>query len=335
MNRIIIFSVFIFLAGPLFAQYSQYQFNDSSKSVYPFMFPLFGDKAHENGFDLPYPAGVMVNYFWANQDIVIPEIAIGFHDGLLPNIPLTDITHIVEFETVNASATTVNIRPDLWVLPFLNVYGVFGKTYATTQVELSYPIELKALAELEGTSFGFGTTGAFGIGKYFTVLDGNWVWSNMSNFDEPVQSSVFSFRFGRALPIGKHPERNIALWAGGMRVRMGSTTQGAIRLRDVLPAETWDRRDQLVNDYYAWYETVDPIKQQLANKVLTPIVENIANSDGSGTIEYKLEKKPAKEWNMIIGGQFQVNKRWQIRSEGGILGNRKSFLASVNYRFGI
>jgi hypothetical protein len=36
---------------------------------------------------------------------------------------------------------------------------------------------------------------------------------------------------------------------------------------------------------------------------------------------------------MLIGGQFQLNKRWMLRSEAGFLGSRKSFLLSLNYRF--
>jgi hypothetical protein len=48
-----------------------------------------------------------------------------------------------------------------------------------------------------------------------------------------------------------------------------------------------------------------------------------------------MDKRPEEEWNMVIGGQFQLNKNWMLRSEGGIIGDRKSFLASVNYRFKI
>jgi len=35
----------------------------------------------------------------------------------------------------------------------------------------------------------------------------------------------------------------------------------------------------------------------------------------------------------IIGIQYQMNKRWMLRSEGGIIGDRKSLLLSLNYRF--
>ena len=48
-----------------------------------------------------------------------------------------------------------------------------------------------------------------------------------------------------------------------------------------------------------------------------------------------MNKGPVEEWIMVIGGQFQLNKNWMLRSEAGIIGDRKSFLASVNYRFKI
>ena len=70
-----------------------------------------------------------------------------------------------------------------------------------------------------------------------------------------------------------------------------------------------------------------------ADKVLTPIVESIDNADGSGIVKYAMDKQTKELWNGLIGAQFQLNKHWQIRTEAGIVGNRKSFLVSVNYRF--
>ena len=48
-----------------------------------------------------------------------------------------------------------------------------------------------------------------------------------------------------------------------------------------------------------------------------------------------MDKRPKEEWNFLIGAQYQINKRWIFRSEGGLIGDRKSFLASLNYRFKI
>lgn len=338
MRKYLLSSLLLIFVFTGYGQYSQLQLGDTTKAQYPYRFPILGAKAFEKGFDIPLPVGGMINYFTATQDVIIPEIAVGFSDGLLPQIPLTDISNFIEFGEISAKATSINVRPDLWVFPFLNVYGIFGKAYAETTVELVYPIKMKTVAELEGTSFGIGTTGAGGLGRYFFVLDGNWVWTNMSNFEEPVRSSVFSCRIGRAFKLNEVKKSNIALWAGGMRVRMGGITEGSITLYDVLPPETWNRRDEIVADYRVWYDNLKPLQQPLLYKVATdvfnPIVDNLEQADGSGTVQYRLKKKPKQEWNVIIGGQYQLNPHHQFRVEGGVIGNRKSLLLSYNYRFG-
>ncbi len=334
MKKLTIVLFLVLSAFAVNAQYSQFQPKDSIERKYPYILPIFGDYVYEKGFDIPYPVGVMLNYFYANQDIVIPDIAVGFSDGILPEVPLTDVTRLIDFSKVNAQATSVNFRPDVWILPFLNVYGIFGKSWARTEVELSYPFKMTALAELEGSSFGLGTTFAAGIGKYFVVLDGNWVWTNMSNFEEPVRTSVFSSRLGRAFKVGKNPESNIAFWLGAMRIKMGGVTEGTIKLNEVIGEEVWANRDDFVNNYYEWYDNADEVQQKMADRIFTPIVENIAEANGEGTVRYKITKIPKQEWNMIIGAQYQVNKVWQLRTEAGVVGNRKSLLLSVNYRFG-
>ncbi|MDX8337907.1 hypothetical protein SLH46_01855 [Draconibacterium sp. IB214405] len=321
---------FIFIGYAGYAQYSQFEKKDSVAAKYPYKFPLLGSKAFEKGFNIPYSAGGMLNYFTAKQDVVIPEIAIGFN-----NSEMLDLTELLEFGTVNAHATSVNVRPDLWVLPFFNVYGIFGKAWAQTEVELTYPVTLKAVANLEGTSLGFGVTGAGGLGKYFFVVDGNWIWTMMSNFEAPVRSYTFSGRLGRAFRVGKNPESNIAPWIGGMRIKMGGVTEGSILMGDLIPQETWQRRDEIVNNYWNWYDNEATLPQKLiADKVLTPIVDRLEAADGSGSIKYRIRKEPKQKWNMIIGGQYQLNKHHQFRAEGGIIGNRKSLLLSYNYRFG-
>ena len=199
---------------------------------------------------------------------------------------------------------------------------------------MTYPIELKAKADLEGTSAGIGITGAGGLGKYFFVLDGNWVWTAMTNFEDPVRSGVFSFRLGRAFKFSQKPQSNIALWAGGMRVEMGGVTQGSITLGEILPPETWDRRDEIVNQYWDWYDGLSFLEKAVADQWITPIVNKIEAGDGSGTVSYRLTKEPKQKWNVIIGGQYQFDKHHQFRLEGGIIGNRKSLLLSYNYRFG-
>jgi hypothetical protein len=317
-------------------QDNRYVPGDTAREKYPYTFPIFGNFLHDIGIDLPYPVGIMGNSFFAVQDIDITEIAVGFKSGLEGgvDIPLTDITRIIDFSRVRATALSLNFRPDLWILPFLNVYGIVGKAWTTTDVQVSYPFEFGAKAELDGMTFGMGMTLAGGVGKYFMVLDMNRTFTYMSNFDEPVGASVLSPRIGRTFKVGKNPESNVGIWVGAMRVRMGGTTNGVITMREIFPNDAWDNMDQIVEDYYEWYDGIDEFKQNIADRIFTPIVENLAEGEGDGTISYSLTKEPVGPWNMLIGGQYQFNKHWQIRTELGVLGNRTSFLASVNYRFG-
>jgi len=315
-------------------QYNQYYPEDSTKAKYPYTFPIFGNFLHDVGIDLPYPVGIMVNSYLAEQNILITDIAVGFEGGEGDGVPLTDVTRLLEFEDVVANAYSLNFRPDVWVLPFLNVYGIVGKAWTKSDVIVKYPFDLNAVAELNGMTFGVGLTFAGGFKDYFMILDVNNVWTYMSNFEEPVKTRVLSPRFGKTFKL-KKAESNFGLWIGAMSVKLGGVTAGSIGLKDVLPPETWENRDQLVEDYYDWYEGIDEMKQNVADKVFTPIVENIANGNGDATVLYSITKESKEEWNMLVGGQYQLNKHLQFRTEFGFLGERKSWLLSANYRFGI
>jgi len=63
-------------------------------------------------------------------------------------------------------------------------------------------------------------------------------------------------------------------------MEMNSETSGEIKLIDALPPETWERRDEIVNNYYDWYDNDASIGQKvIADQVLTPIVERIEAAD--------------------------------------------------------
>ena len=200
---------------------------------------------------------------------------------------------------------------------------------------VSYPIELKAIAELDGFSAGVGLTFAGGYENFFGVLDMNNVWTYMNNFKKPVKTTVLSPRIGATFKFKKNPKSNIGFWVGAMMVNMGGITEGSISLGEVFTDETWEKRDDMVGNYYRWYDGIDENKQNIADQVLTPIVENIAESNGEGTVLYKISKEPSGKWNMLLGAQYQINKHVQVRTEFGFLGERSSWLLSANYRFGI
>jgi hypothetical protein len=74
-----------------------------------------------------------------------------------------------------------------------------------------------------------------------------------------------------------------------------------------------------------------PVRKAFVDK----IAERLAAGDPGGTrINYGLKKKPADPWNMIAGANFELNKRWMVRTEIGFIG-RFSALLNFNYRFGL
>jgi hypothetical protein len=308
-------------------------YTDSLKQVeYNYVFPIWGQQAYSKGFDIPYPAGLMGNYMWMRQGIVIDNLQLGVKTDNV-DIPLTPVDFIEFGDNLNTSYS-VNVRPDLWIFPFLNVYGIFGYGNSDTEVNLTFPIELQSVVNQDLRTAGVGLMGAGGIGPVWISADFNFTWNKPALLDKSVLVNVFGLRLGHTFEFKNRPHSNLAVWAGGMRASMGSETRGEIQLIDVISPNTWERRDEIVQDYYNWYENeATPPQKIVADRVLTPIVERLEAADGSTIIRYGMDKQVEQKWNGIIGIQYQLNKRWMLRSEGGIIGNRKSFLISLNYRF--
>src|SRR5690349_21373177 len=63
------------------------------KSEYPYALPIWGDKATKLGFDLPYSAGISAQYFFAESDIVISDLSVGFNGN-----PMQSVSDIVRFD---------------------------------------------------------------------------------------------------------------------------------------------------------------------------------------------------------------------------------------------
>lgn len=335
----IIIAVFILNSTNSYAQYSSKKvkskhekYTDSLKQVeYNYKFPIWGQKVYEKGFDIPYPAGIMANFMWIEQGVTIDNMQLGLKTDNL-DIPLTSVDFI-QFGDNSNTSYTVNVRPDLWVLPFLNVYGIFGYGNSHTEVNLVAPIELQSVVEQGITTAGFGVMGAGGLGPVWFSVDANFTWNKPELLDKPTRVNVVGLRLGKTFTFKNKPESNIAVWAGGMYIKMSSETNGQITLSEAIPGLE-DKADQIVADYNNWYDNEATIPQKVvADQVLTPIIERIDAADGSSIIRYGMDKQVAQKWNGLIGMQYQYNKRWMLRSEAGLIGDRKSFLLSLNYRF--
>ena len=273
----------------------------------------------------------MANYMWMKQGIDITNMQLGVKTDVL-DVPLTSVDFISFGENTNTSYS-VNVRPDLWIFPFLNVYGILGFGNSTTEVNLVAPINLTSVVDQGIRTAGFGVMGAGGIGPVWFSVDANFTWNKPELLDEATRVNVVGIRFGKTFTFKNKPESNIAVWAGGMYVKMASETRGQISLGEAIPG-LGDVSDQIVSNYNDWYSELSIVQQRVVDASPVPaIIDRIDASDGSTIIRYGMDKQVSQNWNGVVGIQYQYNKHWMLRSEAGILGNRKSLLLSLNYRF--
>lgn len=295
---------------------------DSVLAHYHQIFPIWGRKAIERGFSLPAPLGFNIGGFYANQDIVITDLGVGFN---APAQPVDFIT----FQGAQAKLTNFNVRTDLWVFPFLNVYLMAGTGNGETTVHIAEPVEFSTVADFKGTNFGIGFTGAFGIRRHFAVVDFNHQWGFSSLLKSPVPVNVLSMRYGKAFRVGqRHKRMRATAWIGTMFQAMKNETVGSINLADVIPPGT----DSLFNGYQssAWYQNLTPPQQALVDQ----FVQRITGGLDTTVVNYTLNKRVADPWNLLLGGTFDWGRHWGVRGEVGFIG-RKSFMLMGNYRVGL
>lgn len=314
------------LARPLGAQNPDLMLSqaerDSVLKTYHNVFPILGRKAIERGFDLPKPLGINLIGLYLNQNIDVSDLGLSTNDN-----PISS-TDFIGFGTNTSTVFTLNLRADLWVLPFLNVYAMGGTARANTTVEVAEPISFTSSVDQTGSYFGTGLTGAFGIKRFFVSADQNWTWTKLEKLDKAVQGQVLSFRLGRTLKLG--PQKRLAFWVGAMRQKIASETQGSIALADAIPPETVDQiRDALETlDDEEWYQDLGPVQKVLVDQIADHLLHG---TGGDLTVNYRINKSISDPWNMLLGSNFDVSKRWTVRAEVGFLG-RTSVLVNAVYR---
>lgn len=342
MSRLTFLTLLLIIAFSVegYSQYSQKKtasryeaYTDSLKQVeYKYIFPVFGQQVYSKGFDIPYPAGVMANFMWMRQNLVFENMQLGLLTDSL-DIPLTPVGFI-EFGDNTNTSWSINVRPDLWIFPFLNVYGIFGYGKSSTETVITAPVSFTTVVDQNIRTAGFGVLGAFGIGPIWLSVDANFTWSKPDLLEKAVLVNVVGIRAGHTFVFKNRPYRNIGVWVGAMFMSMDTETVGEIRLSEALPADVWDRADEIVESYNVWYEGLSAPEQKIVDETPVPdIINKIDKADGSAVVRYGMDKQVRQKWNGTVGFQFQLNKHWMFRSEAGVIGNRKSILGSINYRF--
>jgi hypothetical protein len=284
---------------------------------WPYLFPLWGEKLAQRGMQFPLPFGIGLNYAFIDQPIEISRIAVGVNDS-----EMADLSELIVFDELNSKVHALNLRFDLWVLPFLNVYAMGNYAIdSQTSVSIAEPFSFDAGATQSGYGGGFGFTAAAGAWGFFGTIDLNWTWNKLQKLDLPVGTFLLAPRIGKNL--GKLGGIEWIVWVGAMRQAIEAATRGEISLSDAVGG---DGRFQ--EDLEEWYDAQPPGRQA----VVRELAERIEAAEDP-VIHYDLDKAVAYPWNVLIGTEIGLTPAWRVRAEVGFI-QRTQVIVGLNYRFG-
>jgi len=145
-----------------------------------------------------------------------------------------------------SEASGLNIRPDIWLFPFLNVYGIFAKSQPSTSVGLGFMLRTRQVPEqgrnlqhqskVRRDDIWFWPYTTLGVRGIWIALDMNFTWNDIPQLSKPAFAYVFGPRFGKSIKL-KKPERSIAFWVGGFRLALNSGTSGSLKLNELMSTD--------------------------------------------------------------------------------------------------
>jgi len=256
--------------------------------------PIWGEQVREKGFDLPLPFGIGTNLVFMDQGIDIRNLNISI------SIPGFDISQ-VKFNDSRAYDTAYTARLDMWLLPFANIYGIFGYINGEARLNINVPaisignmpitdpINVSLNVDYHGTTYGGGMTLGGGYKNFFATLDGNYTYSNIDVADSEIETYTITPRLGMMVDSAVIPG-SLALWVGTMYMNYRQTVTDSINVNTPIPG--------------------------------FPLLE----------LDFEIDIKNEQPWNFLFGSQWEITKRWQFMAEGGI-GNRKHVITGLFFRF--
>ena len=306
-------------------------YTDSLKKVpYKWSLPIMGQKLRSKGFDIPYPNGIMLNMYFAKQQIILENLAIGTEQD--PST-YTDVSNIVRFESIEPIVVGFNFRYDFWLLPFLNLYVMGGYVNSDSHIKMALPVEMSFVSHGKGPNVGWGTAVAIGLGPVFFSGDYNMVWTFLPQLTSPALAQVMDIRLGHTFKFRNRPQSNISVLIGAQYQKLNPYNEGVVNLSE-LTGISQEEKDNASGQLDDWYDEL-PQNQQEIFAGLYDNLNNWLTDEGDTYLYYSFDKKMYYPWSMTVGVNYQINKRYTAMAMYTFLGSRQQLVLSLNYRFGI
>ena len=105
--------------------------DEGETEVWGRRFPFMAQDVIDLGFDLPNPYGVAVIPALIRQELVLEDLSIAINGSDFVDIDFVD------FGRPEVENATVQVKGDVWVFPFLNVYATVGALNGEATIPIS------------------------------------------------------------------------------------------------------------------------------------------------------------------------------------------------------
>ncbi|MFU0922949.1 hypothetical protein [Kluyvera sichuanensis] len=286
-------------------------------------FPIWGDEARARGYSIPLPFGININYMNMRQNIDVDSIS--FSGLALGNHPIPMDMFNIDAGHTREKSKSETVRLDMWVFPFLNVYGLVGHSRGSSVSNVSVDADptrytgvdrliagsvhrlyqsgdlqdIDFKLDFKGTTFGTGVTLAGGYENWFALVDTNYTRTDFDILDGKISALTVSprigYRFNLQGPVGPS---HLSIWLGSMYQDVQQEFKGS--LSDLsMPA------------------------------ALQPLIDAV-NQNGEGRFDVK--QRLTSPWNVLVGSQYEITPHFNLLTEIGF-NERNSFFIAGEYRF--
>ncbi len=291
-----------------------------NKKIWPHRLPFLGQKVISLGYDLPDPYGVSLIGSYIDQSLQISNLRVSTGDASGPYVSVDDF---VSFGQSEAEALAIEAKFDFWLFPFMNVFFVVGKMDGDAIVPLEVGVE-----------------GALDfLGRGAVCPDNPPIPSLRPDFcDESIPITAKPKYTGTNCGIGP-------ILAGGWRhyfvaIPLTYVYSDLSNLSDniktfnaeILVGRTFDlQHPDRQLEVFIGGDYLDA-EQEISNSVILPL-SDIDPSLPDQTIFYEIHEVNTDKWNYIVGGNFQLSKKWSFATQIGFGGSRDQLTFTGSYRW--
>ncbi len=180
--------------------------------------------------NVPLPVGISLNYCYLSEKLRIRDLDISLNGQPVPS-------ELVEMNSINQHTQTETARADIWLLSFLNLYGIGGHVHGSAynleldlspMMQIPLPLPSDFSIDYSGSVYGVGAVIGSGYGPLFLSYDVCYTWTDINKLDSTVRTLVQSIR--ARYRILEESESKVYVYLGTSNEGIRATQRGSINL---------------------------------------------------------------------------------------------------------